>query len=427
VTREGFIQLACLYGPLASACLLAWWLRPSKKLATGLIFATAWTAALLPWLDSAAQLAGLWSYHSQSVKLAGMPLALYLGWVIAWGIVAPLLARALGNKMWLSAAFLILLDLRTMPEMKPVLELHSLWWVGEIGMTSLLLLPALFIARSTESGQYLSVRCSMLVPAFGGIFLGLPVLLELGNVMQVFVRWSLFSEIHQLLFVLGIGIFSIPGLAAVRDLALSGEGTPVPLDPPKRLVTHGIYAFVRNPMQISMTLLLLLESLFLWSPWPLVLALLGIIYSEGFARWSESQDMHERFGQVWKNYHQSLRPWAPHWHPKISDACELWIDMDCSPCSEVASWFERHHPKQLEILAAAKWEGSPLLRITWRDPASKRTESGIAAIAMALQHIHLGWAMFGWLIGLPGISHILQICFDAVGTGKRAAAMDKMG
>jgi hypothetical protein len=38
---------------------------------------------------------------------------------------------------------------------------------------------------------------------------------------------------------------------------------------------------------------------------------------------------------------------------------------------------------------------------------------------MALQHLDLPWAAVGWIAGLPGISHLLQICFDAAGTGQR--------
>ena len=47
------------------------------------------------------------------------------------------------------------------------------------------------------------------------------------------------------------------GLAAVQEFAVRGSGTPVPFDPPKRLVTTGPYAYVRNPMQLSAALVML--------------------------------------------------------------------------------------------------------------------------------------------------------------------------
>ena len=38
---------------------------------------------------------------------------------------------------------------------------------------------------------------------------------------------------------------------------------------------------------------------------------------------------------------------------------------------------------------------------------------------MAFQHLHLGWAALGWIAGIPGISHTIQLCFDTAGTGKK--------
>lgn len=417
MTREGAIQLFCLYGPLVSAGLLLWWMRPAKRQATGLLFSLAWNAALLPWLDGAARLLDLWSYHAPSVSIGGMPLALYFGWIIAWGVVAPLLAHALGGRLWTAVALLVIIDLRAMPEMTPVLELHPHWWAGEFAIAALLLVPSMFMARWTASRERIGLRCAMLVPTFGGIFLGIPLLADCGDIAGISARWNAWPEPARHVMLLAILAFSVPGLAAVRDLARSGDGTPVPLDPPRRLVTHGIYAFVRNPMQLSMTLLLLLECLFLWSPWPGILAVLGVVYSEGLARWSESQDMRDRFGDAWTRYHDSVRPWLPRWNPYIGEPCELWLDATCGPCCELARSFARRCPHQLQLRAADTWPGPPLLRVTWHHPASGRTECGVRAIAMALQHLNLPWAALGWIAGLPGISHTLQICFDAAGAG----------
>ncbi len=419
MSRIGLIHLACLYGPLVGSGLLAWWLRPSKRFATGLLFSLAWVVALLPWLDGLARMLGLWVYHSDSPALGEIPLALYLGWSIAWGLFAPLLASALGGRMWICAALMVAIDLRAMPEMYPVLELGGKWWIGEFGIAVLLLVPSLLIARWTDRNERLEIRCLMLVSAFGGIFLGIPLLVICGNLEGAFGKWEAFSPFARMGLLLGGFIFTLPGLSAVRDLALSGGGTPVPLDPPLRLVTHGIYAYVRNPMQLSMTGLLLLESLFVGSAWPAVLAAMGVIYSEGLAKWSEGEDMVLRFGPAWSDYYRSVRSWLPRWQPRIGASCELWIDGGCGPCSEVAGWFEIRNPQQLKICDARQWNGPPLSRITWRDPVSGRMEAGVAGIAMTLQHLNLPWAVSGWLAGLPIVSHILQICLDVAGAGKR--------
>lgn len=413
MTRETAIQIACLYGPITTAALLLWWVRPGKKLATGLLYSTAWVAALLPWFDLAAGHLGFWIYQPNPFHLGKIPLAPYLGWVIAWGVVAPLLAEALEKRPWIAAAILIIIDLRTMPEMSPVLLLGGHWWIAEFVIAAVLLVPAIFLASWTATSQRTPLRCAMLAPSFGGIFIGIPFLLECGDLNGIRLRWDSYSYFSQILFLAGLAVFSVPGLTALRDFALGGNGTPVPLEPPQKLVTHGIYSNLRNPMQLSMTSLLLLESLFLASPWPALLAGIGIVYSEGFARWSETADMRERFGEKWDQYRRSHRSWIPTWQPVLHETSELWFDESCGVCTEVADWFSRQATKQLTLRKASEWPGVRLQRITWHNPSTGRIESGVTAIAMALQHIHLGWAALGWISSIPGISHIIQICMDA--------------
>ncbi|MBG7606721.1 MAG: hypothetical protein IZT59_01635 [Verrucomicrobia bacterium] len=88
-------------------------------------------------------------------------------------------------------------------------------------------------------------------------------------------------------------------------------------------------------------------------------------------------------------------------------------------CTEIGDWFSEQSPKQLTLRKASEWPGVPLQRITWQNPSTGRIESGVNAIAMALQHIHLGWAVVGWVASLPGISHTIQLCFDTAGAGKK--------
>ena len=67
--------------------------------------------------------------------------------------------------------------------------------------------------------------------------------------------------------------FAFPGMAFLLagsaiyirctwDFAVSGLGTPAPIDPPKNLVVTGFYRWTRNPMYLGVVLILLAEALF---------------------------------------------------------------------------------------------------------------------------------------------------------------------
>lgn len=106
-------------------------------------------------------------------------------------------------------------------------------------------------------------------------------------------------------------------LWCVRDFYLAGKGTLAPWDPPKRLVTIGLYRFVRNPMYVGVLTLvagwaLLLTSLFLAS-YTLLLAIAFHIRVINFEEpWLAAQ-----FGDAWQRYRSAVNRWRPRvspWH-----------------------------------------------------------------------------------------------------------------
>src|SRR5258708_28379598 len=52
------------------------------------------------------------------------------------------------------------------------------------------------------------------------------------------------------LFLLGAAIY----FWCLWDFAVTGRGTPAPIDPPKHLVVRGLYRRVRNPMYLGVLL-----------------------------------------------------------------------------------------------------------------------------------------------------------------------------
>ena len=60
-------------------------------------------------------------------------------------------------------------------------------------------------------------------------------------------------------------------------------------------------------------------------------------------------------------------------------------------------------------------------RVTYL-PVEGPNSLGVAAIARALEHIHLGWAIIGWSLALPGVVHFAQLLADVFGPAPHTVA-----
>ncbi len=100
-----------------------------------------------------------------------------------------------------------------------------------------------------------------------------------------------------------------------RDFMRIGEGTPAPWQPPKRLVVHGPYRHVRNPMISGVLLALLAESVLLRSiptaVWMLVFVAANAIYIPLI----EEPGLERRFGEDYRRYKANVPRWVPRFSP----------------------------------------------------------------------------------------------------------------
>ena len=99
--------------------------------------------------------------------------------------------------------------------------------------------------------------------------------------------------------------------ACIWEFAHRGRGTLAPVDPPRELVVQGLYRYVRNPMYLSVTLIVLGEVLLTgsrallgyWAAWFAAANLFVIGYEEPALR--------RRFGVVYERYQASVARWLP--------------------------------------------------------------------------------------------------------------------
>jgi protein-S-isoprenylcysteine O-methyltransferase Ste14 len=105
------------------------------------------------------------------------------------------------------------------------------------------------------------------------------------------------------------------------DFGASGRGTPAPYDPPRVLVTRGLYAFIRNPIYVGIVSIifgeaLLFDSIAVLGYGALLLALFHLrvlLYEEPRLR--------RKFSASYDEYCHSVPRWVPpvtkHLEPSI--------------------------------------------------------------------------------------------------------------
>jgi protein-S-isoprenylcysteine O-methyltransferase Ste14 len=424
VDRTLLIRAGGLYVPTIAAAALALWRGPKRSLGAGILLACAWNVEMLLALNVLGARFGWWSFRAKGGTFLGVPLDLYLGWVVLWGALPVLAFPRL--RMGFVAAVFLALDLICMPRLAPVLELGHRWMLGEVIGITCCLIPSLVLARWTRDSKHLYARASLQVVIFSGLIFALLPIVILSLTGGTWTdAWSRPLWINGILLQL-LAIPAMLGLSAVYEFARRGGGTPLPYDPPRKLVTSGPYAYVANPMQVSAMLILVGLGLFLGSVWVMLAGVMAHIYSVGLASWDESEDVSQRFGADWKRYRLHVRNWIPRlrpWYGSVEEAtvpiARLYVAETCGPCSEVKRWFEKRGAIGLEVVAAENHPSVDLTRITYDPCDGGDSEQGVAAIARGLEHTHLGWACLGWFVRLPGLVHLLQLLADAAGGAPR--------
>jgi protein-S-isoprenylcysteine O-methyltransferase Ste14 len=116
--------------------------------------------------------------------------------------------------------------------------------------------------------------------------------------------------------VLG-GVVTVLGgvlaLWCVLTFAFVGRGTPAPFDPPRRLVTEGPYAVVRNPMYLGAGAALGGAALFYQSLSLLGYTALFFAITHGFVVIYEEPTLRRLFGAAYDAYCRRVRRWRPGW------------------------------------------------------------------------------------------------------------------
>jgi protein-S-isoprenylcysteine O-methyltransferase Ste14 len=96
---------------------------------------------------------------------------------------------------------------------------------------------------------------------------------------------------------------------------VQGLGTPAPVAPTQQLVVSGAYRFVRNPMYLVVTLLVVTQALILGRPVLLGYAALVQAVTAIFVRGYEEPALRRKFGSEYEAYQRAVPAWLPRTRP----------------------------------------------------------------------------------------------------------------
>jgi protein-S-isoprenylcysteine O-methyltransferase Ste14 len=162
-----------------------------------------------------------------------------------------------------------------------------------------------------DPGLWLTLRSLFWTIVFPGFFAG-------------FVPWRYFglrfwsmdlrSPWHWI-GLLAIASGTILLAASIIEFARTGRGTLAPMDPPRVLVVRGLYRYVRNPMYLSVTLIvwgeiLLTRSIDLFAYWVVWFTAVNI-----FVMGYEEPALRRQFGSDYDRYTADVGRWLPRFRP----------------------------------------------------------------------------------------------------------------
>lgn len=145
-----------------------------------------------------------------------------------------------------------------------------------------------------------------------GVFLVLIPLVLVG--FEVALGWNVHWIAEGWMVAAGAALFVFGGsmgISAMVNMVRDGEGTPLPRNCANRLVTRGIYRFIRNPMSFGGVIQGVGVSLIVGSPLILLYTVVGLASWEVLVRHLEEEYLEACFGEEYMEYRRRVRCYVP--------------------------------------------------------------------------------------------------------------------
>jgi protein-S-isoprenylcysteine O-methyltransferase Ste14 len=135
-----------------------------------------------------------------------------------------------------------------------------------------------------------------------------------GVIPWLLTRWEVRDRYWLPVRLLGAAMIAAGALALLHSFARfvsEGVGTPAPVAPTERLVVGGLYRYVRNPMYLSVTTIVLGEALLTRSPALGLYWAIWFLAANLFVIGYEEPTLRRQFGASYDEYTTHVGRWLP--------------------------------------------------------------------------------------------------------------------
>ena len=291
-------------------------------------------------------------------------------------------------------------DLVLMPAATPVVRLGPAWLIGEIVGLLAGLLPGQLLARWTSRDERLAERAVLQVLAFTGLVLFVLPAIAIegsGSAWRESAGSSTLASQPDRAGARGARAARTERRSGIRHARRRHAGavrSAAAARDDRRLCVRPQSDAALRRRAAAPVLGLVLQNV-----WVSAAGVMAHLYSVGLAGWDEDEDLRRRFGEDWIAYRRGVRAWVPRlrpWHRTDRPPRDSSSPRAAACAARSGDGSSGAEPGSSSIMPAETHPSGALKRITYEPGDGSRAASGVEAVARALEHIHLGWALLGW-------------------------------